>query len=170
MKHMMIALLVSALIVPAPADSAEAKAETHTHPGLPVSFRTFEGWHRVPRPGDEGTFEMASPDGKARVMLWYTSTEMDARRYLVKMADMKGLDIPDGSMPEDIRTTHHDMVVYRIPGTTLAVIPNGNSAGHPKENALYIVQVSCLREGYEGCEELMDGILGTVRIAGEGGP
>ena len=170
MRQIILVMLAAALIMPAAAGRAEAKAETHTHPSLPVSFKTFEGWTRVPRPGDEGTFEMASPGGKARVMVWYTSTEMDARRYLVKMADMKGLDLPEGYQPEDITTTYHYMVVCRITGTTLAVIPNGKTEKRPKENALFIIQIICSPEGYDGCEELMSGILESVRITGEGGP
>jgi hypothetical protein len=113
---------------------------------------------------------MASPGGKARVMVWYTSTEMDARRYLVKMADMKGLDLPEGYQPEDITTTYHYMVACRITGTTLAVIPNGKTEKRPKENALFIIQITCPPEEYDGCEELMSGILESVRITGEGGP
>ncbi len=89
MRQMILALLASLLIAPAAAVRVEAKAETHRHPDLPVQFKTFEGWHRVPRPGDEGTFEMASPGDKVTIMVWHTSTEQDARKYLMKMADME---------------------------------------------------------------------------------
>ncbi len=170
MRQMILALLTSVLIAPAAAVRVEAKAETHRHPDLPVQFKTFEGWHRVPRPGDEGTFEMASPSGKAHVMVWYTSTEQDARGYLIKMAGMKGLEIPEGSGPDSLSTEYHDVVLYDIPGTILAVIHNGSSRGHREENALYIVQISCPVDEHDGCSELMSRILGTVRITGEGGP
>lgn len=128
MRQMILVLLASLLIAPAAAVRVEAKAETHRHPDLPVQFKTFEGWHRVPRPGDEGTFEMASPGGTVHVMVWYTSTEQDARRYLIKMADMKGLDIPDAAEPDILSTGHYDPVAFDIPGTLLAVIDNGRSA------------------------------------------
>jgi hypothetical protein len=169
MKWSLIILLAAAAMTPVSTACGEKKAETHRHPDLPISFKTFEGWHRVPRPGDEGTFEMASPGGTLNVMVWYTSTEQDARRYLLKMADMKGLELPAGAEPDTISTGPHEAIVFEIPGTLLAVIDNGRSMGYPAENALYIVQISCPRQEYGEHRELMHRILGTVRITGEGG-
>lgn len=170
MKWFMLILLAASALAPSSPECGEKKAETHRHPDLPIEFKTFEGWHSVPRPGDEETFEMASPGGEVHVMVWYTSTEQDAARYLMKMADMKGLKLEEGAGPDRVRTTHHDMVFYEIPGTLLAVIDNGSSRNHPAENALYIVQISCPREGYVGRDGLIRGILDTVRITGVGGP
>jgi len=170
MRHFSIILAALAVLAAAPAEAAEKKAETHRHPSLPVSFKTFEGWHRVPRPGDEGTFEMASPSGTVHVLVWYTSTEQDAAGYLVKMSGMMGLDIHDGTEPDTLETEYHQMVHYVFPGTTLAVIDNGRTEERPRENALYIVKVVYPAEGCDDCEGLARRILGTVRVYGEGGP
>jgi hypothetical protein len=170
MKGIKVLLLATAFLPPFSLEGGEKKAETHKHPDLPIEFKTFEGWKRVPRPGDEGTFEMASPSGKARVLVWYTSTEQDAESYLVKMADMRGLETAEGAGPDSVRTAGHDAVAVEVPGTLLAVIDNGSSRKHPKENALYIIEISCPPEGYEGCYDLIHRILGTVRITEKGGP
>jgi hypothetical protein len=168
MNRIIAVMLLSAVL--ATPGKALGKAETHRHPDLPFQFKVFEGWKQVPRPGDEGTFEMASPNGELDVMLWYTSTEQDARRYLIKMADMKGLELHRGQQPDTVRTDHHMMLIYDVTGTILAVIHNGQSIGRPVENALYITQISCPREKYEEYRKLMRDILGTVRVTAEGGP
>ncbi len=168
--RVMLAFASALVLAASGAVPSEKKAETHSHPGLPFEFKAFEGWRQVPRPGDEGTFEAVSPNGEVRVLLWYTATEQDARRYLMKMADMKGLNIPRGAEPDSVSNPGHDALAYDVPGTFLAVIHNGRSDSRPGENALYIVQISCPPGRHEEYRELTRSIFDSVRISRKGGP
>ena len=164
MKKQILILLIIALA----AGAAWGKAEFYGHHELPFAFKCYEGWKRVPRPGDEGTSEWVNPPSTMRVLLWATSTEQDAGRYLAKMADMKGLDSA-ADVPDTVGTHGPDALVLESPGTVLGVIHTGMSKERPRENILYIIQIICLPERHEEEKGFMYELIESVRTDYEGG-
>ena len=65
--------------------------QTYRHPSLNIQFEAPTGWKQLPRPEDRLIYEITDPEKSVHVMLWYTATMQDAKGYLKKMADMKGL-------------------------------------------------------------------------------
>lgn len=151
-------------------DAAGDAGQIYKHPTLGFQFKASPGWERVARPGDEATYEVMDPGSGIHVMLWYTTTEQDARGYLWKMADMKGLVSEE--KPSKARIAGHNAWMYDVPGKVnkepahvlLAVIKHGMSTKHPKENALYIVQIWCPENMYSRQKKRMKEILATIEI------
>jgi hypothetical protein len=119
---------------------------------------------------DKGIYEIFDPDTGIHVMLWYTTTEQDAPRYLEKMADMKGL-VLEGK-PAKIQIRGRDAWLYNAPGFVnkksvqilLAVIPDGKSKEYPRENALHIIQIWCPEEQFIDNKQGMMLILNSIQI------
>jgi hypothetical protein len=143
---------------------------TYKHPSLDFRFQASPRWIRVPRPEDDMIYEVMDSDSIVHVVLWYTTTEQDAYRYLMKMADMKGL-APE-SETSKIRIGQSDALVLDATGTIndvpihtfLAVIEHGKSALHPRENALYIAQLWCRENVYGRHAQSMRDILRSIEI------
>ena len=67
--------------------------KSYKHPIQNFSFSTSGDWHQIPNHKDKMIYEMVNKEKGVHVMLWYNGgTEMSCERYLVKMADMKGLE------------------------------------------------------------------------------
>jgi hypothetical protein len=153
-----------------PLMSLAQQTQVYRHPSLNIAFEAPENWRQVPRPEDGLIYEVADPDDAVHVVLWSTTTEQGAADYLWKMADMKGLIVPD--RPTPTRIGGSDAWVLNVPGyernapvrETLAVIPHGKSVEWPKENVLFIVMIWCPEEDYEQHKQRMEDILGSVRI------
>ena len=160
-------MLIMMLLACAAACNA---GQMYEHPALKFRFEASPDWIRVSRPEDDMIYEMMDPDSIVHAILWYTSTMQDAPRYLVKMADMKGLVLT--GKPLKIGIERHDAWMFdapvRINGiearTLLAVIEHGKSMLHPEENALYIVQIWCPEGMYEKNARRMKDILESVEI------
>ncbi|UCF05910.1 MAG: hypothetical protein JSV33_02410 [bacterium] len=159
------------LLVLLPAGNPDCQtAQVYKHPLLNFQFEASPNWNRVSRPEDKMIFEVMDPDSIVHVVLWYTTTMQDAHAYLCKMAGMKDLVV--GEKPSKIRIKEHDAWVLFVPGriydvpvrTFLAVIQHGKSVRHPKENALYIVQIWCPENVYERHMQRMEDILASIEI------
>ena len=91
LTHILIALpLLLAAAAPADADAGEMRS--FAHPDRPMEIRDYGGWRIVARPGDPGTSEWEQDNSGVHVLMWFTSTEMNAERYLRKMANMMDLE------------------------------------------------------------------------------
>jgi len=142
----------------------------YKHPKQNIQFEAPANWKRNPYHKDKGIFEIFDPDKDVHVMLWYTTTEQDAPKYLAKMADMKGL-VFEGE-PAKIQIKGRDAWLYNAPGfinkksvqILLAVIPDGKSKDYPRENALHIIQIWCPEEQFKDNEQGMMLILNSVQI------
>jgi len=166
-----ITILATVLILPALLMSAAAQdLRPYKHPNLDMQFTAGEGWRHTPRPGDEGTHERVDPENGIHVLMWATSTEQSAERYLWKMSHM--MDLAPGAEPQsrtiDEREAWFLDAAGTIEGTSvqtlLAVIPSGKSPRHPFENNLHIVQVWCRAEDHPQLAGQMEELLDSVRI------
>jgi hypothetical protein len=146
--------------------------QVYKHPRQNIQFEAPADWKENPYHKDKGIYEIFDPDKDIHVMLWYTTTEQDAPRYLEKMADMKGL-VLEGK-PAKIQIKNRDAWLYNAPGLInkksvqilLAVIPDGKSKEYPRENALHLIQIWCPEENYEQYMRLMEDILDSMEITG----
>jgi hypothetical protein len=144
--------------------------QVYKHPKQNIQFEAPADWKENPSHKDKGIYEIFDPDKDVHVMLWYTTTEQDAPKYLEKMADMKGL-VLEGK-PAKIQIKNRDAWLYNAPGLInkksvqilLAVIPHGKSKEYPRENALHIIQIWCPAEQFTDNEQGMMLILNSVQI------
>ena len=144
--------------------------QTYEHPSLGFRFEASPNWVRVPRPEDKMIYEVMDPESRIHMILWHTSTEQSARGYLLKMANMKDLEVEEE--PSKIRIKGHKAWLLDLPGrinnaaisTFLVVIQHGKSARHPKENALYIAQIWCPESEYDRHVQRMKDIIGSIEI------
>jgi len=150
--------------------SAAQEPQVYKHPKQNIQFEAPAGWKEYPYHKDKSIYEIFDTDTDIHVMLWYTTTEQSAPKYLAKMADMKGL-VLEGE-PEKIQIKGREAWLYNAPGivnkkpaqSLLAVIPDGKSKEYPRENALHIVQVWCPEEQFTDNKEDMMLILYSVQI------
>jgi hypothetical protein len=146
------------------------KLRVYKHPKQNIQFEAPADWKENPYHRDKSIYEIFDPDKNIHVMLWYTTTEQDAPRYLEKMASMK--DVVFESKPAKIQIKGRDAWFYNIPGFIdkksirmfLAVIPDGKSKEYPRENALHIIQIWCPEEQFTDNEQGMMLILNSIQI------
>jgi len=89
------------------------------------------------------------------------------------MADMK--DLVFEGKPKKIQIKGCDAWFYNVPGfinkksirMLIAVIPDGKSKTHPRENALHIIQIWCPEENYEQHIPIMESIRDSMEITGK---
>jgi len=144
--------------------------QVYKHPRLNIQFEAPVNWKENPYHRDKSIYEIFNPDTDIHVMLWYTTTEQNAPAYLEKMADMKGL-VLEGK-PLKIQIKDRDAWFYNLPGfinkkpvrVLLAVIPDGKSKIHPRENVLHVIQIWCPEENCEQHMHMMENILYSVEI------
>ena len=166
MKPELWPLLAFALL----GSAAAQERRPYVHPDLDFGFSAFPGWQHRPRPGDRGTHERIDPETGIHVLLWSTTTETSAARYLEKMSHMMDLDLESEGRPVTIGVREAWMLdaSRTVEGTRartyLAVIPSGKSLIHPAENQLYIVQIWCPVDDHRRLAERMDRILASVRV------
>jgi hypothetical protein len=163
--------LAAALFALLLAGSAVAEnLRPYKHPDLDVQFTASPGWQHLPRAGDPGTHERLDPETGIHVLLWFTSTEMSAERYLSKMSHMMDLTLDSKARPYTL--DGREAWVLDVPGTVdgtsvrtlLAVIPSGRSRSHPFEINLYCVQIWCPAESHPRLAHRMQELLTSVRI------
>lgn len=144
--------------------------QVYKHPRLNIQFEAPADWKENPYHSDKSIYEIFDPDTDMHVMLWYTTTEQDAPKYLEKMASMKDL-VLEGK-PAKIQIKGRDAWFYNLPGFVnkkpirmlLAVIPDGKSKDYPRENALHIIQIWCPAEQFTDNEQGMMLILNSIQI------
>lgn len=169
MKYSPLPLIASLILCVALPVQAQG-LRVYEHPSLGFAFTAPDGWKPVVHPEDDLIYEVADSKTGIHVLLWYTSTEQSALRYLEKMAGMKDLNIEQ--KPQARRFDLYDGWVFRLPGkiegksvrTVLAAIDGGKSGPHPEERALYIVQIWCPAETSMDHWRRMDDILNSVTI------
>ena len=169
MKYLIIFLFV--ITITTPAESFLQETQFYKHPHLNFHFEAAGNWINVPHPEDKLIYEMISPDSVLHVMLWYTETEQSAKKYLIKMSDMKGLDL-DNNKPSTEKIDGKDSWLLRSPGNIgrihaksfISVTADGKVSQRPKENKLYIVQIWCKEESFPDVNNNFDEILGSIKI------
>lgn len=160
--------LISLLLLVTPV--AARDMQVYEHPSLDFRFEAPRNWRQQPRPEDAMIYEIADPKTNLHVVLWYTTTEQGGRDYLKKMAGMQDLVVDTQPVRRLIGGREAWLLdaagtIGEAPvRTLLAVIPCGKSPDHPKENALYIVQIRCPEDAYEEHARLIADILHSVRI------
>jgi hypothetical protein len=65
--------------------------QIYKHPILNFQFEAPPGWKQIKHNEDRIIYELIDSEKKIHVMLWYSATMQNAKGYLEKMADMKGL-------------------------------------------------------------------------------
>jgi hypothetical protein len=169
-KGLLLTGIIAFLLATNHAFAQELKV--YKHPRQNIQFEAPAGWKENPYHKDKGIYEIFDPDTDIHVMLWYTTTEQSAPRYLEKMADMKGLAFE--GKPAKIEIKNRDAWLYNAPAQVnresvqilLAVIPDGKSKEYPRENALHIIQILCPQENYEQHLRIMENILDSMEITG----
>lgn len=173
--------LLLCLVVAAPGfGAADTKPDTKTdaifdpgtylHPHYLMQFTDSPGWVHRPRPGDPMTHELVDPRSGIHALMWMTSTEQSALRYLTKMSRMMDLTLENKPFP--FRIDGRDSWVLDVPGvvegksvrTLLAVVPSGHSPVNPRENLLYIFQFYCPAEEAAELQPVLHGFLHGIRV------
>jgi hypothetical protein len=170
MPHRTVILATAIILSLASGEVPAEGLRSYRHPDLDLQFRAPHGWQHRPRPGDPATHELVDPDTGIHVLMWFTTTEQSARRYLKKMSGM----MPLSRITEPVGRSvgGRDAWVLEASGevearpveTLLAVIPSGRSAIRPRENNLYIVQITCPAELHPKLATEMVELLESVRI------
>lgn len=172
MKNLIISLSFILMFLFITGVSLAHEKIVYQHPTLNIQFEAPSNWKRLPRPEDRNTYELVDPDGSIHVMVWHTTTEQSARRYLLKMASMKDLVLSNKDVPEKREIKGHEAFVLDVPGfenkkpvqTLLAVIPHGKSIKYPKENYLFLIQIWCPERDYKQNKSLMVEIFDSMEI------
>ena len=162
---------LSAIIFTFSSISYAQETQIYKHPSLNFQFSASQQWIDIYHSEDSLIYEMMSSDSILQVMLWYTETEQNAKKYLAKMADMKSLSVTEKEPSSGI-INNKEIWMYTASGhagqiqiqTLLAVIPHGNSEIHPKENRLFIIQIWCQKGQYLSKKNTFEEILNSVQI------
>jgi hypothetical protein len=162
----LVAALILCVVVPTHAH----ETRVYEHPSLDFRFSAPEGMQPVAHPEDDLAYEVVDPKTGIHVLLWYTTTEQGPSDYLKKMASMKELVFDQ--KPQATRIDQRDAWVLRQPDrivgksmqTLLAVIAGGRSRIHPKESALYIVEIWSPAEGDSDNWRIREDIFRSVKI------
>lgn len=172
MKPLLV-IICALLLAPAVLFALDAEElQVFKHPVLEFQFKASKNWRVWPRPESKLAYEVAAPDSSIHVVLWYTTTEQDAGRYLWKMSGMKDIDL-ENEKPTQEKIGGRDAWVLRAQGRErnanvqmiLAVIPRGMSKQHPKEHELFIVQIWCAAQTAVEHKKTMEALLAGVEIA-----
>ncbi|MBK5097826.1 MAG: hypothetical protein JJE01_08585 [Gemmatimonadetes bacterium] len=157
-----------ALVAVAVSPGVAQETVTYAHPGQPMSIEAPRDWTAGVWPSDPGVFEVSSPDGSVRALLWFTEYVQDAAGYLNKMVDMKPVD-PTG---EPVRTTMGGREAWLVEATgneqgdegvteTFAVIHAGCGSlgeGH------FVLQVWCPSALAAELEPLTESTVSSLRV------
>lgn len=140
------------------------------HPTLDMQFEAPTEMEHHPWPGDPGVYELIDPQSAVHVVVWHTTTEQDGLRYLLKMADMKGLAMDREPERRLIRSreawvldttgVHEETPIH----TLLAVLPHGKVRERPRENFLFIMQIWCPEGSWAQHKDTMEAILASMEI------
>jgi hypothetical protein len=157
------------LLLALPDIATTQELQTFTHPRHPVSIDAPADWQAAAWPGDPGVFEVRSPDGSVRALLWFTATEMSAPRYLGKMIGMKPLTPVGEAVLAEVggRESWQIVAIGREQGDAnvrerFAVFNTGPDAS-PEGN--YILQVWCPEVEGERLSPVIDRVVHSFRIA-----
>lgn len=163
-----ISTVLGFLIIANPSRSQER--QIYKHPLLNIQFKAQSGWQQLERHQDDMIFETADPDQSVHVMLWYTATMQDARGYLEKMADMKGLrwdaqsTAVEGLGDEAWQLDGIGDIWGMDARTLLTVIHRGSDKTHRDHFALYIVMIWCPRDVFNRHKRQMGEIINSIVI------
>jgi hypothetical protein len=159
--------------------SHDQEVKTFKHPELNFSFKATGEWKNNPYHKDKMIYEMVNPKTGIHVLLWYTGgTESTCDKYLVKMADMKGLNFAE---PVKKRGDREPVWVLTCTGAENdAKIVNILAALSYKEkygkdapercqgesfNAIHIAQVWCPAKRYDENKKMMQDIISSLALA-----
>jgi len=121
---------------------------------------------------------MVNPERDIHVMLWYNGgTEMSCEKYLVKMADMKGLDCGDPFKKESENKAiwvlgctgiDGDVPIKRFLAAMSYVKPYDKDAPErcwgKSYNAMHIALVWCPEDVYRDNKKEMEGIVTSLEL------
>lgn len=145
--------------------------QVYKHPRLDIQIEVPSGWKQLQRHADPSIYEIADPEKFVHVMLWYTATMQDAKGYLEKMADMKGLHwegkpVAVEGREDDAWVVDATGIVWRMNARVLlTVIHHGYDGRHVDHNALYIVMIWCPEPDFSRHKLQMVDILKSVRFS-----
>ena len=152
---------------------------TFRHPVIGFSFSASGTWVQNPFQKDEMIYEMMENEKSIQVKLWYTGgVEMSPPRYLVKMADMTGLQ---SSEPFERTIDSQSVWLLETTGTeggvnihkTIAALSYREKYGEDapgrcqgKEfNAVHIAELTCPLDRYGDNKLMMDGIISSLKLS-----
>ena len=146
------------------------ETQLYKHPQLTIQIEAPSNWKQLPRHTDDMIYEIADPEKTVHVMLWYTATMQDAKGYLEKMADMKGLHwerdpvamkgLEDNAWQVDAIGNVWGMEARVL----LTVIHHGYDDKHTDHNALYVVMIWCPEQVFSQHKQKMSDILNSVKF------
>ena len=152
--------------------------QTFKHPELNFSFKAKGDWKNNPYHKDKMIYEMVNEETGIHVVLWYTGgTESSCDKYLVKMADMKGLDF-DEPVERGIENgstwilactgTHNDSDIVNILAALSYEKEYGPDALERCQgktyNDIHIAQVWCPQNRYEENRGKMQNIIESLSL------
>ncbi len=154
-----------------PSGQALSQA-TYKHPLLDFEFTASENWKKIDHPEDKLILEMVDPLDHIHVILWLTETVSKPKPYLLKMADMKGLELTGN--PINIIANGREGWVIKAEGKIndiestvfIASFPmTGDKYVHHKNHiAQYIMQIWCPSELLPQKTEEIGAIQKSVEI------
>lgn len=151
---------------------------TYKHPLRNFSFSSPDLWKHNTQHTDKMIYEMVNSERDIHVMLWYNGgTESTCAHYLLKMADMKGLDCGDPQKREydgkeiwvlDCLDKQGKTPERRILAAMSYVKPYGKDAHERNRgksyNAMHIAQLWCPASRYEENKEMIDEIIASLHL------
>jgi len=176
-RALILTTMITALMI---SFTHSQEMKTYKHPELEFSFTSSGHWENVPYHNDKMIYEMVNEKMDIHVMLWYTGgTEMDCERYLLKMADMKGIQCGDIIQEEitgetiwtlECQGTKDDQSLKKILAALSYIKPYGDDAPErcvgKNYNAIHIAQVWCPADKFEENKKMMDDIVASLELKG----
>lgn len=174
-----IPLLLTAILFFFSLDISQGQErQTYTHPGLDFSFSSSGKWENNSYHKDKMIYEMVNAETGIHVMLWYNGgTESTCEKYLVKMADMKGLNF-EGPVEKEgdegpwaLRCTgvEDGTAIVKILAALSYVEKYGPDVPERSKgktyNAMHIAQVWCPEDRYEANKKMMQDIVTSLALA-----
>jgi hypothetical protein len=173
-----VLFLTAALVASSSISLHSQEAKTYKHPIRDFSFDASGKWKQNNSHTDKMIYEMVNPEHDIHVMLWYNGgTESTCAHYLVKMADMKGLECEEPQKRTygekeiwvlDGLDKQHKPAERRIMAAMSYDKPYGLDAPERSQgksyNAMHIAQIWCPADRYEENKEMIDGIIASLKL------
>lgn len=152
-------LLMTALVVPS---GLQSQGESYHHPVYEISFEASPDWTEPVPYSQGGKYSVINPNHNMQISLGYVPQCKRPLKYMRKLSGLKGLVcLRDGY--DTILNDHEALILFgnclekRESYATMVI-------GFPKEDGLYLMEISCP----ENCQTLhfqrLQAILNSVRV------
>jgi len=139
-----------------------AQVERYQHPVYDISFEASPNWKEKPQDAESQYYSVVNPNHNMEISLRYIPDCRRPEKYMRRMSGLKGLVCHRGAY--DTILNHQKAVVMSGNGLEGRESYSTIIIGFPKDNGLYLMEISCPENCTAVHLKRVRTILQTVRI------